>query len=571
MQDLTAPAAALVAVIHVAPGERVAAGAPLLTTELMKMSHILRALAPCRVEAIHVAPGDALEAGQRLMTLAPAEAPVHTAEAKPTERPERTRLTERLKAIETRPEAAAKRHAKGLRTARENVLDLADPGSFTEYGAHALAAQRTARTAEDLAARTPADGIITGTCTVGGTPVGVMAVDYTVLAGTQGYFHHRKIDRLLEAATGLPLVLYAEGGGGRPGDVDADPLVAAGLNLHSFANFAAHRGLKIGIAAGYCFAGNAALWGVCDIRIATQGANIGMGGPAMIEGGGLGTVAPQDIGPAAVHARIGTLDLLAEDEAEATAQARALLTLTPEPAPAHDPAPLASVVPADRGEAYDMREAIAALTDSFLELKSDHAPGMITGIARIQGRAIALMANNPLHLGGAIDAEAASKGAAFITLAGQLNLPLLSLIDTPGFMVGPGTEATGQVGATAALFRAGAAFRGPWVALILRKAYGLGAMAMAGGSLARPILTAGWPTAEIGAMGLEGAVKLGYRARLEAIADPADRQAEEGRLLAAMYDRGSALNAASLLEFDTVILPEDSRNVIARALNAALA
>ncbi|MEL7098662.1 MAG: carboxyl transferase domain-containing protein [Pseudomonadota bacterium] len=568
MFDLIAPSAALVAEIHVSVGDTVPEGAPLLTTELMKMFHILRADRPCKVHAIHVAPGDALAEAQLLMTLVPADVAPQQTGTEITERAERARVIARRTAIEHRADAAAKRHAKGLRIARENVHDLLDDGSFTEYGAHAVAAQRTVRAADDLAAKTSADGIITGTGTVNGAPVAVMAVDYTVLAGTQGYFHHRKIDRLLETARGMPLVLYAEGGGGRPGDVDADPLVAAGLNLHSFAAFSAHAPLKIGIAAGYCFAGNAALWGVCDIRIATRGSNIGMGGPAMIEGGGLGRVAPQDIGPAHMHAAAGTLDLLAENEAEATAHARALLSLGRLPTEAQDHAALAEVIPADRTEAYDMRDAIAALTDSFLELKPGHGSGLITGVARIGGQAVALMANNPLHLGGAIDAKAAGKAAAFIALAGQLDLPLVSLIDTPGFMVGPDAEEAGQVAATSNFFRAGAAFKGTWIALILRKGYGLGAMAMAGGSLARPAITAGWPTAEIGAMGLEGAVKLGYAKQLAAIADPSERAAEASRLLAAMYDRGSALNAASLLEFDAVILPEETPALITRTLRA---
>ncbi|MEM8577121.1 MAG: carboxyl transferase domain-containing protein [Pseudomonadota bacterium] len=571
MTTLTAPSAALVAQIHVAPGDIVPAGAPLLTTELMKMSHVLRADGPCRVEAVLVAAGDALSEGQPLLTLAPADAAAPTAAIAQTDRPERATLTARLTQLEdaARPDAVAKRHAKGLRTARENLADLLDPGSFAEFGALAVAAQRTVRDAADLAARTPADGIVTGTGTVAGRPVAVLAVDYTVLAGTQGYFHHRKIDRMLEACAHLPLVLYAEGGGGRPGDLDVDPLIAAGLTVPSFARFTAHRPLKIGIAAGYCFAGNAALWGVCDIRIATEGSNIGMGGPAMIEGGGLGQVAPGAIGPSHVQAANGVIDLLVPDEAAATAAARGLLSLSTPAGSTADTAALREAVPADRTQAYDMRRFIGGLTDDFAELRSAAGPGVIAGIARIGAQATALIANNPLHLGGAIDGPAADKATWMLRLAARLGLPVLSLIDTPGFMVGPEAEDAGQVAHAAALFQAGAAFTGPWVALITRKAYGLGAMAMAGGSLDRPHMTLGWPTAELGAMGLEGAVRLGFRAQLEAIADPAERQAEYDRLLAQMYDRGSALNAASLLEFDAVTLPEDTPAALARAFAAA--
>ncbi|MEO0391232.1 MAG: carboxyl transferase domain-containing protein [Pseudomonadota bacterium] len=571
MTTLTADTATLISDVHVAAGDIVPEGAPLISTELMKMVQVLRAPHPCRITSVHVSPGDAVVAGAPLIAFAAAEAEA-APHPVPTARPEREAYAARmgLLADDARPKAVLKRHATGLRTARENLSDLLDPGSFAEYGALAVAAQRSTRALDDLAARTPADGIVLGAGTVAGAPVLALAVDYTVLAGTQGYFHHRKIDRLLDAHPALPLVLFAEGGGGRPGDVDADALMAAGLTVPTFARLTAHAGLKIGIAAGYCFAGNAALWGVCDIRIACTGSNIGMGGPAMIEGGGLGRVAPEQIGPAETLDANGVADLIAASEAHAVTLARSLLPgHTPPDGAAPNLEALPSAVPSDRGEAYDMRALIGALTDGFTEFRAGHAPGLIAGIAQIGGHRFGLIANAPLHLGGALDGPAAAKAARHIALTDTLNLPLLSLIDTPGFMVGPEAEAAGQVDHAAALFRAGAAFSGPFIALITRKAYGLGAMAMAGGSLSRPHMTLAWPTAELGAMGLEGAVKLGYRAHLGAIEDPAERAAEEARLLAQMYDRGSALNAASLLEFDAVVLPEDTPDAILKALSAA--
>jgi len=399
-------------------------------------------------------------------------------------------------------------------------------------------------------------------------------VDYTVLAGTQGYFHHKKKDRLIEVAgrAEMPIVLFAEGGGGRPNDYDAAHLVAAGLNITSFRHFATHKGPKIGIVAGYCFAGNAALFGVCDVRIATRQSWIGMGGPAMIEGGGLGVVAPHQIGPSDVQVGTGVVDYLAENEADAVSAAKTLLGLNHAvPAGEADAEALRGIIPGDRAEAYDMRDVLAALADpgSFLELRRRFGIGMITGFMRVDGRAVGILANNPLHLGGAIDAQAGDKGARFLQLCDAWGLPVVTLCDTPGFMVGPDVETTGQVAHISRLFLAGAHFEQPLVTVILRKAYGLGAMAMAGGGFDRPLLACAWPTGEIGAMGLEGAVRLGYRQHLAAIEDAQTREAEFQRLLQEMIDRGTALNAASLLEFDAVVDPAETRRVITRTLASA--
>ena len=576
MTIITAESAAVVAEVHVDPGDAVRAGAVLLSTELMKMRHEMRAPHSGIVAAVHVAAGQELRGGEALVTLTPAEVAEESAPAPETADARLAEYAARMALLEdaARPEAIAKRHAKGYRSARENLADLFDADSFVEYGALAVAAQRSKRDEGALQAQTPADGIICGTGTVGGRPVAAMAVDYMVLAGTQGYFHHKKMDRLIEVAgrDRLPIVLFAEGGGGRPNDHDAGHLVAAGLNITSFGAFARHPGPKIGIAAGYCFAGNAALFGVCDLRIATRASWIGMGGPAMIEGGGLGVVAPTDIGPSEVQVGTGVIDLLTEDEAGAVAAARTLLALdragedTPQ-----DGAALRRVIPADRGIAYDMRDVIGALVDEggFLELRRGFGTGMITGFARLAGRAVGLMANNPLHLGGAIDAAAGDKGARFLQLCDAWGLPVVTLCDTPGFMVGPEVEATGQVAHISRLFLAGAHFGQPLVTVILRKAYGLGAMAMAGGGFTRPDFCCAWPSGEIGAMGLEGAVRLGYRDHLAAITDDAARQAEFARLLGQMIDRGKALNAASVLEFDAVIDPAETVAKVSAALRAA--
>ncbi|MEL6793658.1 MAG: carboxyl transferase domain-containing protein, partial [Pseudomonadota bacterium] len=488
-----AESAAVIAEIHVAPGDEVAAGAVLVTTELMKMRHEMRAESAARVKAVHVTVGDALTGGEALVTLAPSTGGETIAEvAAEGPRADFVEFEERMMLLEdaARPEPVAARHAKGLRTARENIADLLDDGSFTEYGGLAVAAMRGTRPLADLQARTQADGIVTGTGTVGRRPVAVMAVDYMVLAGTQGFNHHRKMDRLIEVARrdALPIVLFAEGGGGRPNDTDVADVMAAWLNVTSFRHFAAHPGPKIGIVAGYCFAGNAALFGVCDVRIATEASWIGMGGPAMIEGGGLGKVRSKEIGPSDVQSKNGVIDILTTDEAEAVAAAKALLASENADGVAGDGNALRAIVPADRTKAYDMRAAIAALVDGgdFLEFKRGFGVGMICGFARIEGRRVGLIANNPLHLGGAIDAEAADKGVRHLQLCDRWGVPVVTLCDTPGFMVGPEVETTGQVAHVSRLFLAGAHFGQPLVTVILRKAYGLGAMAMAGGGFDRP-------------------------------------------------------------------------------------
>lgn len=575
MKTIKAEDPAIVAEIRVGLGDEITAGSVLLVTELMKMQHEIRASESGVVKTLHVGAGDELRGGEPLISFEPAEVSLQAPQEDQGPRQAFTAFEARLALLadSSRPQAVAKRHQSGGRTARENIEDLFDQASFTEYGAFAVAAQRSKRPLTELQSRTQGDGIICGTGTVEGRPVAAMAVDYMVLAGTQGYNHHRKMDRLIERAErdNLPIVLFAEGGGGRPNDYDLAPLMVAGLNVPSFRHFAAYKGPKIGIAAGHCFAGNAALFGLCNLRIATKNSWIGMGGPAMIEGGGLGQVKAQEIGPSKVQRANGVIDLLREDEAEAVASAKELLALPFAGASVHQPEQdegLRHVIPADRTRAYDMRQAIKALGDSgtFLEIRRDFGQGMITGFLRINGQALGVLANNPLHLGGAIDAPAGDKGARFLQLCDAWALPVVTLCDTPGFMVGPEIEETGQVAHVSRLFLAGAHFSQPLVTVILRKAYGLGAMAMAGGGFDRPHFCCAWPTGEVGAMGLEGAVKLGHRDHLAAISDPVEREAEYRRLVGVLYENGSALNAASLLEFDAVIDPTQTRDEIGRVL-----
>ncbi len=499
-------------------------------------------------------------------------------------RPELEELRARVAATldEGRPAATGRRHAGGRRTARENILDLCDPGSFEEYGALVIAAQRARRTKEDLVANTPADGLIAGIGRVNGDLFGnersrcaVLSYDYSVLAGTQGQMNHRKKDRIFELVERLrlPVVLFAEGGGGRPGDTDM--AVVTGLDTEAFALFGALSGKVplVGVVSGRCFAGNAALLGCCHVIIATPDATIGMGGPAMIEGGGLGAYRPEDVGPVSVQVPNGVVDVLCADEREAVETARRYLAYFQgdvDEWTAPDQQGLRDVVPPDRRRVYDIRRAIELLADegSVLELRPSFAPGMVTALARVEGRAVGVIANNPLHGAGAIDADNADKAARFLQLCEAFGLPILSLCDTPGFMVGPEAEETALVRHVSRMFVVGSTLTVPLACVITRKAYGLGAQAMAGGSFRRPLFTVAWPTGELGGMGLEGAVRLGFRRELDLIDDPDERAAAFDSMVARAYEHGKAVHVAEHFEIDDVIDPAVTRRRFVHALEA---
>jgi acetyl-CoA carboxylase carboxyltransferase component len=580
--EICAPLAGSVVLIAVENGECVTAGALIAVVESMKMEHEVHAAHAGAIVALRSRVGDVVAEGDVLVVLQRSDGPAATVSAVAAPRADNVplradllelRAREALLADASRPDAIAKRHALGLRTARENIADLCDEGSFVEYGALAFAAQRSRRELDDLIRNTPADGMVTGIGRINGARFGaeraravVMAYDATVLAGTQGLRNHQKTDRLLAVAASerLPVVLFAEGGGGRPGDVDM-PIVA-GLHVPTFASFARLSGRVplVGIVAGRCFAGNAALLGCCDVIIATAGSSIGMGGPAMVEGGGLGSFRAEQIGPSDVQSRAGVIDVLVADEAAAVAAARRYLAFfqgRTKAADSADPLALRELLPANRLRVYDVRAVVAALVDrdSLLELRRGFGAGMATVLARLDGRPVGILANDPAHLGGAIDAAAADKAARFMQLCDAHALPIVSLIDTPGFMVGPEIESRGQVRHVSRMFVVAAQLRVPVVAIVLRKAYGLGAMAMAAGGLHAPVATASWPSGEFGAMGLEGAVELGYRKELEGAPAGVEREALRARLVSAQYEKGNAINMAATLEIDAVIDPAESR------------
>ncbi|MGW6622562.1 carboxyl transferase domain-containing protein [Nocardia sp. NPDC055002] len=561
-------------------GADVGAGGQLAVLEAMKMQHVAASPDAARAVRVLVRPGQVVAPGDPLVIITRTGAD-ESGGAHTELDPDRVRAdVDEIRARhlvtldESRPAAVDKRHRLGRRTARENIADLVDEGSFVEYGALAFAAQRSRRAEADLIANTPADGLVTGLATIGADRFGnaeavVVSYDYTVLAGTQGKNNHAKTDRAFELAERkrIPVVLFAEGGGGRPGDTDGTGM---GLDVTTFRALGALRGKVplVTIVSGRCFAGNAALAGVCDVIIATPDANIGMGGPAMIEGGGLGACRPEDIGPVEVQRRNGVVDLVARDEAHAVALAKQYLGYFQgrvDDVQAPDPRLARHVVPENRLRAYDIHRAIDAIVDvgSALELRPDYGVGVVTALVRVHGEPFGLIANSSHHLGGAIDAEAADKMGEFLTLCQSFGLPVVSLCDTPGFMVGPEAEKTATVRRFSKLFVLGAQLSVPFGTIILRKGYGLGAMAMAAGHFHAPRFTVAWPTGEIGPMGLEGAVRLGFSKELAAVTDPDERETLFQQLLAMAYQQGKALTAATGFELDDVIDPADTRTWIA--------
>ena len=596
-----APTACTVVEVHATLGQGVRAGQTLLIVEAMKMEHEIRAASDGRVLELLAAVGEAVAEGELLIRLGadagtatsaaaddPAAAASTAAEGEAGLRDDLRQVLARhaVTLDAQRPDAVAKRRATGQQTARENLAQLCDEGSFIEYGALAIAAQRSRRSLDDLVRNTPADGMVTGIGSINGalfadqpgapTRCVAMAYDATVLAGTQGMRNHQKTDRMLGIALQqrLPVVLFAEGGGGRPGDTDS--AIVAGLHVATFASYARLSGQVpvVGVVSGRCFAGNAALLGCSDVIIATRNSNIGMAGPAMVEGGGLGVFKPEQIGPSDVQVGNGVIDVRVEDDTEAVVVARQYLSYFQGRLgewSAADPKLLRDVLPLNRVRTYDMRRVMRLVADTgtLLELRAGFGLGIFTALARIEGRPVGLLASNPAHLGGAIDADAADKAARFMQLCNAHGLPLVSLVDTPGFMVGPDVEAQAQVRHVSRMFVVAAHLRVPLLTVVLRKGYGLGAMAMTGGGFHSPLLTAAWPSGEFGAMGLEGAVRLGYRKELAAATEGPARDTLYQQLVDRQYANGAAINMAATLEIDAVIDPAQTRTWLSQGLASA--
>jgi len=586
--DIAAPAAGVVVSVA-APGTMVRAGGEAAVIEAMKMEYAVTSPVTGVVQRALARPGDTVAEGELLLSVTPAAGPVREeSQGETTVRSDddRSGLAEAeryhdLLRDSARPAAVDRRHASGHRTMRENLDDFIGDGTFREYGGLVVAAQRQRHPVERLRVQAPADGVA---CGVASVQTGahhrfecvVVGYDYTVLAGTQGHQGHRKVTRLLTLAerNRLPVVLFGEGGGGRAGETDG--LHAFGLDHMTFRQLGRLSGLVplVGVVAGPSFAGNAALLGMCDVIIATSDSNIGMGGPAMIEGGGLGAYAVEDIGPAPVLSKNGAIDIVVPDDAAAVAAARTYLAYFQGPGGdirTRDQTVLRSVIPENRARAYDVRAVIDVLADadSVLELRREFGTSAVTALARIDGETVGIIANDPTRLAGAIDSDAADKLARFLHLCDAFAVPVVSLCDTPGIMVGPRAEETAILRHSARLFIATAKLRVPFFCVVLRRAFGLGAQAMVAGSVHAPEFTVSWPTGEFGSMGFEGLVKLGYRKELASIADPGERDRYFEQQLARLRDRSKAVNAASHFELDDVIDPAATRSWIVSGLKAA--
>ena len=586
---LTAPMTSILLKVLVSPQQFVQTGEQLIVLEAMKMETVIKAEFAGTIEEILAKEGSLVNEGDILLRMSrggeekKAVAEVVGGSESSIRSDLQELLDRRAKTKdESRPQAIAKRHSKGQRTARENIADLVDQGSFVEYASLIVAAQRSRRKMEDLIQNTPADGFLAGIGSVNGELFGeeesqcmILSYDYTVLAGTQGMMGHKKTDRMLHVAekSQLPILFFVEGGGGRPGDTDFYGV--GGLDVMTFYLFAKLSGLmpRIAIVGGYCFAGNAALAGCADVIIATEKTSIGMGGPAMIEGGGLGKFHPSEVGPAKVQTETGVIDILVKDEAAAVQAAKQYLSYFQGPVKewsVEDQETLRSLIPENRRRVYDIRKVIHTIADkdSVLELRKDFARGMITAFIRVEGKPLGLIANNPAHLAGAITSDGADKAARFMQLCDNFGIPILSLCDTPGIMVGPEAETSGTVRHASRLFLVGAKLRVPLFTIILRRGYGLGCMAMAGGSFHTPFFTISWPTGEFGGMGLEGAVRLGYRKELENVQDPQNREELFEKLVAMAYEKGKAISTAGYLEIDEVIDPVESRTWVVSGLKS---
>ncbi|WP_397400420.1 carboxyl transferase domain-containing protein [Phenylobacterium sp.] len=584
-RPLRAPLQGTVISVSVAVGDTVRAGQPLMIMEAMKMEHVITAEVSGIVRQVSVEAGDTVFDDHPLAFIE--ETGIEGGDEVAAEaidldfiRPDLAEVLDRHRRTldEARPEAVARRRKTKQRTARENVADLVDPGSFVEYGPLVVAARRRRNTLEELIDTTPADGMIMGLAQVNGAlfpedkaRCAVMSYDYTVLAGTQGGNNHWKLDRMAELAEKwrLPVVFFTEGGGGRPGDTEG------GGFTRGFEFWGRLSGAVplVGVNSGRCFAGNAAILGCCDVIIATKDSALGMGGPAMVEGGGLGVFRPEEIGPIKVMQENGTIDVLVEDEEEAVHVAKKYLSYFQGPLSdwsCADQRLLRRAIPENRLRVYDIRKVIELIADkdSVLELRPKFGLAMVTAFIRIEGRPVGVFANNPMHLGGAIDSDASDKAARFLQLCEAFDIPVVSLSDTPGNMVGPEAEKTGLIRHCSRLFVIGANLTIPIFSVVLRKSYGLGAIAMTGGSYQGSMFCVSWPTGEFGGMGLEGSVKLGYRNELAAIADPAERKAKFDEMVAQAYARGKALSQGSGVQLDDVIDPAETRRWIMGGLKS---
>ncbi|MCY3586599.1 MAG: biotin carboxylase [Acidimicrobiaceae bacterium] len=465
---------------------------------------------------------------------------------------------------EARPEAVARQHARGRWTARERIAALFDPDTFVEYG---QLAQPQIRSLGDG----PADGLVMGVGQVDGVSVCAFTYDYTVMGGSQSPTNHRKVDRLMEVAerNRWPVIFWSEGAGAR-----ATELFYESGTATTFIQLARLSGLVpiVTILSGPSFAGQANIAGTSDVVIATRDSTMGLSGPPLVRSATGEDLTPEELGPMSLHERTGAVDLVVDDETAALQTARRYLSYftdvaAPPPPVAHDQTPLRTMVPENPRRAYDVRKIVEILADedSVMELRPLFGRCLSTSLCRIEGHRIGVLANNPMFGAGAIDSEGSAKFSRFVELCNAYDLPLLFLCDTPGFMIGTAAEKSAIVRHSARTLVAISAADVPILGVILRKAYGLGYYAMGSDAL-DPDLYVGWPTAEFGGMGLEGAVNIVYRDELEAAPDDATQREIRDRRVAEWKERNTGLEFARSFLLDDIIDPAETRDLIARLL-----
>lgn len=476
----------------------------------------------------------------------------------------KTQAARRATLDDARPEAIARQHGRGRWTARERITALFDPETFVEYGQLAQPQRRSLGDA-------PADGLVMGVGLVDGVSVCAFTYDYTVMGGSQSPRNHRKMDRMMEVTerNRWPVVFWSEGGGARASELHYD-----GGMVTTFVQLARLSGLVpiVTILSGPSFAGQANIAGTSDVIIATEDSTLGLSGPPLVMSATGELLTPHELGPMSMHERIGTVEIVVDDEAEALAAARKYLSYftavdSPPTVGAADQTPLRTMVPENPRRAYDVRKIVTILADegSVTELRPMFGRCLSTSLCRIDGRVVGVLANNPMFGAGAIDAEGSAKFSRHIELCNAYDIPLLFLCDTPGFMIGTAAEATALVRHSARTLMALSAADVPILTVILRKAYGLGYYAMGSDALA-PDIIVGWPTAEFGGMGLEGAVNIVYRDELEAAPDDTERREIRTRRVAEWKERNTGLEFARAFLIDDIIDPAETRDLIARML-----
>jgi acetyl-CoA carboxylase carboxyltransferase component len=477
---------------------------------------------------------------------------------------------------DARPAAMAKRKRDGKLSARARINTLLDPSSFLEAGGLA-GPHRDNPWNADIEA--PSDGNISGMGRIDDRPVSIVAHDFTVHGGSVGVAGSLKNNKAIERATeaGVPLIMLVEGGGHRIQDGQNSRHFAAGTRVFNLLGMnSGWTPMVVGVL-GSGFAGPSNYASLADFVVMVRGASeMGMAGPALVKAGTGEDIDKEGLGGAAVQAdKHGMADLAVDNEQAALNAIRQFLSYLPSNAnaeapvftcvePSISPEKLIDIVPADQRKAYDARDVIDAFVDggSRFEIKPTYARNIITAFARLDGKPVAVIANQPKNRAGMLDANAVEKAARFVAMADAFGLPLITLIDVPGFAIGSAAEATGLVKRSGRLFFEMAHATVPRISIAIRKGYGSGYIAMGGGRSFDCDFAFAWPTAEICAMSVEGAVDVAFRREVQAAPDPAQRRAE---LIAETRSRIGAAHAAEGFGVDDVIDPRETRAKLIQA------